>query len=121
MIQCNGGGHRIAITIIAVDVVREEVPSDHLSWMFVGRAGDQLVTGSFLCGTELFIGYKRGLCLYLCFLFIDGTLSGGVLYRMRELPLRGESSYQIERAVGADFTLSNRQQRAMTMKRIWSR
>jgi hypothetical protein len=28
----------------------------------------------------------------LCFLFIDGTLSVGVLYRMRELPLRGESS-----------------------------
>ena len=42
MIQCNSGGRRIA-----VDVVREEVPSDRLSWMFVGRAGDQLVTGSF--------------------------------------------------------------------------
>ena len=83
MIQCNSGGRRIAIAIaiiIAVDVVGEEVPSDRLSWMFVGRAGDQLVTGSFLCGTELFIGYKRGLRLYiyiyLCFLFIDGTLSG---------------------------------------------
>ena len=49
MIQCNRGGRRIAIaiTIIAVDVVGEEVPSDRLSWMFVGRAGDQLVTGSF--------------------------------------------------------------------------
>ena len=48
MIQCNSGGPRIAIAIIiAVDVVGEEVPSDRLSWMFVGRAGDQLVTGSF--------------------------------------------------------------------------
>lgn len=49
MIQCNSGGRRIAITTIAVAVivVGEEVPSDRLSWMFVGRAGDQLVTGSF--------------------------------------------------------------------------
>lgn len=48
MIQCNSGGCRIAIAIIiAVDVVGEEVPSDRLSWVFVGRAGDQLVTGSF--------------------------------------------------------------------------
>jgi hypothetical protein len=48
MIQCNSGGRRIAIAIIiAVGVVGEEVPSDRLSWMFVGRAGDQLVTGSF--------------------------------------------------------------------------
>lgn len=45
MIQCNSGGRRIAITTIIV--VREEIPSDRLSWMFVGRAGDQLVTGSF--------------------------------------------------------------------------
>jgi hypothetical protein len=105
MIQCNCGGRRIAIAIIiAVDVVREKVPSDRLSWMFVGRAGDQLVTGSFLCGTELFIGYKRGLRLYIYIFafYLLMALSRAVCSTEcgMELPLRGESSYQIERAAG---------------------